>query len=123
MSVTKSWEKHTVRNRTMRVKRLGGQKIEVVTSDLKKELQIKLFRTIRNTGYTRQTEHTKHGNLRCRLLPNDEMSFNELIAKVINLIVRGIERYEKKMASAQSSVPPSRRRKKNYRNRPALATT
>ncbi len=117
-------EKYTVRGVTVRIRRLGHHKIEVITSDRAKELQKTLFKTIRNTGYTEQTEHTKLGNLTCRMLPKDEMSFNQLIQKVVNLIVRGIERYEKRMAGVQSS-PTSRKKRhsKQYRNNPALATT
>lgn len=117
-------EKYTVRGVTVRLKHLGHHRIEVITSDRKKELQHTLFKTIRNTAYTEETDHNRYGNLECRLLPSDKMSFKQLIQKVVNLIVRCIERYEKKMASAQSTPPRKKQRsKKQYRNHPALATT
>lgn len=89
-------EKYGRNDTTVRLKRLGQHKIEVVMSDRKKELQEILRRTVTNTSYTSETERTKRGNLVCRLLPNAKMSFNQLIQKVVNLIVRSIERYEKK---------------------------
>jgi hypothetical protein len=129
--LAKSLEKYHVNNTTVRLKRLGNHRIEIVTSDRKKELQETLFKTIRNTGYTDdKTEHTERGNLICRLLPTTKMSFNKLIEKIVNLIVRGVERYEKKykkeIVPTQSSHVvrhvKKRKRNPNYQKRIPVTT-
>lgn len=117
-------EKHKVRDTVVRIKRLGECRIEIITSDRKKELQMKLFKSIRNVDYTSQVEHTKLGNLTCRLESSKEMSFNQLVEKIVNLIAPKIERYEKRMSSTEPSTHGQKKKgAKGYRNRPALATT
>lgn len=118
---TRSWEKHKVNGITVRVKRLGNHRIEVALSDRKKDLQAMVCKLIGETSYADDVEHTRQGNLECRLLPGGRMNFNQLIQKVVNLTVRAIERYEKKMTTAQSHARRHKKRHtKQYRNRQPL---
>jgi hypothetical protein len=92
----KSWEKHRIHRTTVPIKRLGKQKIQVATANRDKELQQELCIAIRNTGYVKEAQRTKCGNLIFRLVPTRERSFSELIEEVVTLIVRRIESYKKK---------------------------
>jgi hypothetical protein len=107
----KPWEKHSVNGETVRVKRHGHCYIEVLTSDRKGELQQEIREAVANASYTADTEPVEGGNFRCQLLPTKGSSFSELINKIVDLIVRRIERYEKKSRKKTVSTQSTTSRK------------
>jgi hypothetical protein len=119
----KSWKKYFANGKPVRVKQLGHGYVEILTSGHKRALQEDLCEAITDAKYTEDTKLAEGGNLICRLLSTSGMRFNELINKLVDLIVCRIEHYEKKskkkLVSTRSSTTrhPTRQGKAipNYR--------
>jgi hypothetical protein len=116
-------EKHTVNGIPVRIRRLGDHRIEVITSDRKKELQRKLCNAIDGANYTGDVRHdTDSGNITCRLLTTVKMTFNKLIGKIVRLFVECVESYASSVASNSTSDktshrPGPKRRSRRYYKR------
>ncbi|HVX48452.1 MAG TPA: hypothetical protein VHA05_03815 [Candidatus Saccharimonadales bacterium] len=120
MSV-KSLEKHTVDGITVRVKRLGDHRIELISSDKKKGFQESLFDAVCAVRFTTETERTNRGNIACRLLPTARTSFNKLVESIVKLFVSCLKSYESMATESTDeqtdSPPPSRQRSRRYQKR------
>ena len=110
-------EKHTVNGITVRIKRLGDHRIELISSDRKKEFQEELFDAVGAARYTTETERTNRGNIACRLRPTPKTTFLKLVKRIAKLFVSCIESYTESTANEptpeQIDSPPLRKKHSN----------
>lgn len=120
---------HTVDGETVRTRRLGNRRLELITSDRKKDIQQAVHKAIDGASFTSETEHDDKGNVTCRLPDNFKMSFEKFISKVVNLFIGCVKRYKERMATkpapqqmTTSRPPQTKRRSRRYRKRHHTAT-
>jgi len=129
-----SLQVHTVDGETVRTRRLGDRRLELITSDRKMDLQLDVHKKVNDARFTSETEHDDKGNVTCRLPNNSRMSFEKFIMKIVDLFVGCIKRYKARMATkpaprpTTSRPPRTKRRSNRYRKRhhmpsPALTTS
>jgi hypothetical protein len=128
-----SLQVHTVDGETVRTRRLVDRRLELITSDRKKDIQLDVHKTIGEATFTSEIEHDDRGNVTCRLPDNAQMAFQKFIEKIVELFVGCVKRYEKNAATtpgaqAAGRTPQSRQRSRRYHKRhhntpsPTLAT-
>jgi len=89
-------ERRTVRGKTIEFKHLGRQRVEFATAKHDAKLRQELRRSCSKSRYhTGKARENSRRNLVCHLMPTEVKSFQELIDKIINVIVSKIEAFEK----------------------------
>lgn len=116
MSVAKSWESYEIHGERLKIKRLGGQKILVLTSSLKKGLRNEIMEKITAVDYTEGVDKD-HENIEFRLfMPGSR--FNDLINRALELIAACIKKHNKEVSSG-SGRSGRKHKKPPFRNSPA----
>lgn len=122
----KSLEKHKVEvngvSEIVRLRRLGGHKVELIASTCKEELRKKLLHAIHALPYTEETEETDKRNIVCRLLPTEKKSFSRLLTRIVKLFGRHIETHKQNVQAElenakTAQVSDSRKRSRRYNKR------
>ena len=116
-------EKHTVDGTVMKVIHRGNRKVEFLLENFSKEIREKILEVVDSTSYTEdESELTSNGRLISQLPKSHNLSFQELIKKILKLMVERILHYEKK--GGKHAKKTGRQSKKSVRGhqRGALAT-
>lgn len=90
-------EPFTLRGVVVRYRRLPSNWIEILLFNRDPKFRAKLRNSAENSKGIDEIEETKGGNLRCRLLPTKQLSYDKLISTLLTKFIAKIERYERKL--------------------------
>jgi len=96
-------ERRTVRGKTVGFVHLGKQRVEFLTARHDSELRKELRRSCSKSRYhTGKAQESPRRTLVCHLMPTKVKSFQQLVDKIVHLIVSKIEAHEKAKARGKT---------------------